>query len=160
MIAAFLWLAAAAAPAAPSSVHAPDVEARLATLIGDWTEAGKEATYRDQCQWYDRHAFVVCSLMESASGMRVEAIVGYSEEDRRFTYQSYANNGTSHVQFGYPLGAKGLVFTDERMANGKHVRLTTSMVPQADGRLHIFQEGSADGGLWAATGEVYYVRRR
>ena len=74
MSGALLWLAAAAA-AAP--LHPPEIEAHLAPLVGDWTRAGKQATYRDHCVWYDRRAFVVCSLTDGASGLRVEAIVGY-----------------------------------------------------------------------------------
>ena len=151
-------LAAALAPAA--TVHPGDVEARLSTLIGDWTEAGKETSYRDRCIWYDGRAFVVCSLTESVTGLRVEAIVGYSSEDRRFTYQSYDNKGGSHVQYGYPLGERGLVCTDERKINGQDVRLTTSMIPQSDGRLRMFQERSVMGGRWESVGEVYYVPRR
>lgn len=160
MMLMFLWLAASAAPTTPAShVLAPKIEARLGALIGDWTEAGKEATYRDVCTWYDRRSFVVCSLTESQSGMRVQAILGYSKEESRFTYQSYANDGTSHVQYGYSLGDKGLVFTDERKVGGKFVRLTTSIIPLADGRLRIFQDRSVMGGPWESAGEVYYVLR-
>ncbi len=155
MIGALLWLAAAA-----TSVHPPAIEAHLAPLIGDWTRAGKEATYRDNCVWYDRHAFVVCSLTDSSSGLRVEAIVGYSKDDQRFTYESYANDGTSHVQFGYPVGTNGIVFTDERKVGGKAVRLTTSMLPQGDGRLRLVQDQSVMGGAWERGGEVYYLKRK
>ncbi len=154
MISAMLAIAAAA------SAHAPDIEAHLASLVGDWTRAGKEATYRDQCVWYDHRAFVVCSLTESVSGYRVEAIVGYSKEDQRFTYQSFGNDGGSHVQTGYALGADGLVFTDERKVDGKAVRLTTSMIPQSDGRLRMVQERSVMGGAWEPVGEVFYIRRK
>ena len=155
----FLWIAAAAAVAS-QPVHSPAVEARLGTLVGDWTVAGKEASYRDRCTWYDRHAFVVCTLTETDSGLRVEATLGYSEEEGRFTYQSYSNDGSSHVQYGYPLGENGLVFTDERKMQGKAVRLTTSMIPQPDGRLRMFQDRSIMGGPWEPAGEVYYVKRQ
>ena len=70
MITALLIMAAAAVPA---PIHPPEIETHLAPLVGDWTRAGKEATYRDHCQWTDRHAFVVCSLTDSISGARVEA---------------------------------------------------------------------------------------
>ena len=153
--AALLWLAGVSA-----SVHSPAIDARLAQLVEDWTRAGRETTYRDHCVWYDRRAFVVCSLTDSASGLRVEAIVGYSEKDQRYTYESFANDGTSHVQYGYPLGANGIVFTDERVVDGKPVRLTTSMIPQADGRLRLMQDRSVMGGPWERAGEVYYVQRR
>ncbi|MES2136935.1 MAG: hypothetical protein V4502_07745 [Pseudomonadota bacterium] len=143
-----------------SLVHSPAIEAHLAPLVGDWTRAGREATYRDNCVWYDRHAFVVCSLTDASSGLRVQATVGYSKDEQRFTYQSYANDGTSHVQYGYSVGTNGIVFTDERRADGKPVRLTTSMIPQADGRLYLAQERSVMGGPWVKAGEVYYVKRK
>ena len=154
----FLMIAGAAAAAGPVDPSA--IEARLASRVGDWTRAGKQATYRDRCAWYDRKAFVVCSLTESSSGMRVEAIVGYSRDDQRFTYESYANDGTSHVQYGYPLGDAGLVFTDERDLDGKRARLTTSMIPQPDGRLHIVQDRSVMGAPWERVGEVDYISRK
>jgi hypothetical protein len=153
-------LGLAVAAAAPAAVHPPAIEARLATLVGDWTRAGMEATYRDRCVWYDRKAFVVCSLTEESTGLRVEAIVGYSKDEQRFTYQSYTNGGTSHVQYGYPLGREGLVFTDERNVDGKRVRSTTTMIPQTDGRLHMAQQRSVMGGAWEPAGEVYYVARK
>ena len=149
---------AAAAPLAPR-VHPPAIEARLESLIGDWTRAGREASFSDQCRWTDRRAFVLCSLADRASGLRVEAIVGYSKDDGRFTYQSYSNDGASHVQYGYPLGAGGLVFTDERSIGGKPTRLTTSIVRQPDGRLHMAQDRSIAGGPWQRAGEVYYLPR-
>ena len=156
MIASLIWLAAAAI----TPVHSPQIEARLAPIVGDWTRAGKEASYRDHCVWFDRHAFVVCSLTDSGTGLRVEAIIGYSSDDARFTYESYSNDGSSHVQFGYPLGDNGIVFTDERKTGGGPSRLTTSIIPQRDGRLRMTQDRSVMGGPWQRVGEVYYVPRK
>lgn len=156
MISQLIWLATAAA----APVHPPTVEAHLASLVGDWTRVGKEATYRDQCVWYDRHAFVVCSLTDSSNGLRVEAIVGYSKADARFTYQSFSNDGGSHIQYGYGFGDRGIVFTDERTIDGKPSRFTTSIIPDADGRLHMTQDRSIMGGPWKQVGEVYYLPRK
>ena len=156
MITTLLWLAATSA----SGVHPPVVEAHLALLIGDWTRAGKETTYRDHCIWYDRRSFVVCSLTDSISGLRVEAIVGYSREDQRYTYQSYSNDGGHHVQYGYAVDNAGLVFTDERKIDGKPARLTTAIISQRDGRLHLSQDRSVMGAPWQQVGEVYYIPRR
>jgi hypothetical protein len=149
---------AAAAPAI-SPVHALDIEARLGSLIGDWTRAGKETSYRDSCVWYDAHAFVVCSLTDSAAGTKVEAIIGYSEKQKRFTYQSYGNSGASRVQYGYPLADRGIVFTDEQEVDGKPARLTTRLVLQPDDRLRITLDRSVMGGPWQQAAEVYYIRR-
>lgn len=159
MLSMMLWLALSAAGGGPPA-HAPAVEAHLAPLVGDWTRAGLEASYRDRCVWYDRRAFVVCSLTDGRSGGRVEAIIGYSTEDGRYTYQNYANNGGSHVQYGYALGADGIVFTDERKIEGKAARLTTSMIPQPDGRLRLVQERSVMGQPWQQVAEVFYIKRK
>ena len=156
MIFHLMWLAAAAA----APVHPPAVEAHLASLVGDWTRTGKEATYRDHCVWYDRHAFIVCSLTDSSNGLRVEAIVGYSKADARFTYQSFSNDGGSHIQYGYGLGDRGIVFTDERTIDGKPSRLTTSLIPGPDGHLHMTQDRSVMGAPWQKVGEVDYLPRK
>jgi hypothetical protein len=156
MIRTLLWLAAAwTVP-----VHPPEIAKHLAPLVGEWTRKGKEASYHDRCVWYDRQSFVVCSLTDSASGTRVEAILGYSKADTRYTYQNYGNDGSSRVQYGYPLGTNGLVFTDERVVDGKPTRLTTTMIPQVDGRLQITLDTSVVGGPWQQAGQVYYVPRR
>ena len=159
MLPSILWLALSAA-GGEAAAHAPAVEAHLAPLVGNWTRAGMEASYRDRCVWYSRRAFVVCSLTDDRSGGRVEAIIGYSKEDMRYTYQNYANNGTSHVQYGFPLGSNGLVFTDERSVEGKVARLTTSMIPQPDGRLRLVQERSVMGQPWQQVAEVFYIKRK
>ena len=159
MLPMILWLAALTA-ADDARAHTPAVEAHLAPLVGNWTRAGLETSYRDRCVWYAQRAFVVCSLEDGRSGARVEAIIGYSKEDQRFTYQNYASNGDSRVFYGYPLGANGLVFTDERKLAGKPVRLTTSMIPQPDGRLHIVQEKSEMGGPWEQIAAIDYIPRK
>ncbi len=155
MIGALLWAAAAAAP-----VHPPEIEKHLAPLVGEWTRAGKEASYRDSCVWFDRRSFVVCSLTDIDSGVRVNAIVGYSKERERFTYQNYSNDGGSRVEYGFALGDTGLVFTDERSIAGKATRLTTRMERQPDGRLQITQDRSTMGAPWQQVAQVYYVPRR
>lgn len=160
LISSAAFLAAMAAPPLLERVHPPAIEAYLASLVGDWTREGKQATYRDHCVWYDRRAFVVCSLTDSGSGARVEAVVGYSKEEARFTYQSFNNGGSSETQYGYPLGTNGMVFVDERTINGKATRLSTAIAPQRDGSLRMTQDRSVLGGPWQQVGEVYYLPRK
>ena len=159
MVSPVFWLALMAVTGA-APAHPQSVEAHLAPLVGNWTRVGLEATYRDHCVWYDRRAFVVCSLTDGRSGGRLEAILGYSKEEQRYTYQSFSNAGDSRLFYGYPLGADGLVFTDERKVDGQPVRLTTSLIPQPDGRLRMVQDRSVMGGPWQRLGEVYYVKRK
>ena len=48
-ILAFAVLLFAAAQPAAAGVHPPEVEARLAAAVGDWTIEGMEKTYRETC---------------------------------------------------------------------------------------------------------------
>lgn len=84
----------------------------------------------------------------------------YSQKDQRYTYQSYANSGASHIYQGYALGDNGIVFTEERKVESKLARITTSMIPQSDGRLRLVQERSMIGQPEQTVGEVFYIKRR
>ena len=161
MAIALLILAAAqaAAAASPQSTHPPDIEARLAKSVGDWTIPGQEATYRETCAWYGPRAFVVCDTVDTADGYRGRSILGYSKDKQRFTYHNYNEAGTSRSELGFPHGADGIVYTDERPSRDGLARFTTWLEPQADGRLRFRQARSVNGGTWEATADFYYVRR-
>lgn len=153
---------AAAAIAAPAlaQTHAPDIEARLAAVIGDWTIPGQEKTYRETCVWYGARAFVACEFADKSDGSIGRSILGYSKATGRFTYQNYTGAGTSRHELGFPHGARGIVYTDERPSADALARVTTYLEPQADGRLRFRQERSVNGGPWAQTVDFYYVRRK
>ncbi len=148
------------AQAGATRVHPAEVEARLATVVGDWTIPGHEATYREQCEWYRNRAFVVCATSDSSDDTMSHSILGYSAIEQRFTYQNYGSGGTSNSRFGYPLGENGLVYTLERRNSSGHVRVTTYLTPQADGRLHFREERSLNGEPWKETASFFYVRRK
>lgn len=154
-----LLLALLASPAG-AQVHPPEVEARLGALIGDWTIAGQEASYRETCEWYRGRSFVVCDTEDSSDGSASRSILGYSKAEGRFTYQNYGSGGTSRHEVGYPLGPRGLVYTHERRTAAGVARTTTLVEPQPDGRLRFRQERSVDGGPWTETANFFYVLRR
>lgn len=145
------------APAA--TVHPPEVEARLAPIVGDWTVEGQEATFRETCIWYRRRSFVVCTSTDSSDGSMSQSILGYSAAEGRFTYHNIESGGTSTSRHGYPHGENGLVYTLERWIAAGVVRATTYLTPQPDGRFHFREERSVNGGPWNEAASFHYVRR-
>jgi hypothetical protein len=148
-----------AAQGASPGVHPAEIEARLAPLVGDWTIPGQEASYRETCEWYRNRSFVVCTSTDSSDNSMSQSILGYSASEGRFTYHNYGSAGTSNSRFGYPLGENGLVYTLERRSSAGHVRATTYVTPQPDGRVHFREERSVNGGPWSEAANFHYVRR-
>jgi hypothetical protein len=144
---------------AQAQTHAPDVEARLAKIVGDWTVEGQEKTFRETCGWYGKRAFVVCNSQDSSDGSMGVSILGYAKARERFTYHHYSGSGTSRSESGFPHGGQGIVYTDERPAQDGTARVQTWLEPQADGRLRFRQERSVNGGPWEKSADFFYVKR-
>lgn len=157
----FALIAMASAPSAEAkTTHSAEVEQRLSYIVGDWTIAGEESTYRETCEWYQNRSFVVCNSTDAGTGAMSQSILGYSLIDGRYTYHNYGNGGTSNNRVGYPNGDKGLVYTVERKTAAGHVRATTVLTPQPDGRIHFREERSINGGPWTEAANFYYIRRK
>jgi hypothetical protein len=155
-----LLAVAQAAAAAPTSVHPADVEARLAKLVGDWTIAGQEASYRETCSWYGARAFVVCDTTDTSDGSVSRSILGYSRDKQRFTYHNYSGSGSSRSELGFAHGTIGIVYTDERPSKAGLARVTTWVEPEADGRVRFRQARSVNGGAWEEVADFHYVARK
>ncbi len=147
-----------AAPAA-AGVHPPEVEARLAPIVGDWTIEGHEASYRENCVWYADRAFVVCDTTDSSDNTASVSVIGYSKADGHFTYHNYSGSGSSRSEIAFPLGPKGLVFTAERRSAAGVARVSSELVPLPDGRTRFRQQRSVNGGPWTETVVLHYVLR-
>lgn len=117
---------------AMAGVHPAEVEARLGILVGEWTVVGREATYRDKCDWFGDRSFVIC-----------------------ITHNSVESN----ARIGFPSGERGLVLTTERRQPAGLTRITTLLEPQADGRLRIREDRPVNGGPWSTTAEIFYIAR-
>ena len=152
------WLLASVS--ASASVHSPDVEARLARLVGDWTVKGQETTYREQCDWFGDRAFVACYYEDKSDKSRGHSILGYSKTEGQFTYHNYRDNGSSNTRVGFPHGKDGIVFVRERRSEGSHYRTSTYLEPLGDGSFHFREDQSINGAPFKTTYEFDYVRRR
>lgn len=144
---------------AAAAVHPPEIEARLAAVVGDWTVEGQEGSFRERCEWYGDRAFVVCTSEDSNDGSASQSIIGYSAADGHFTYHHYASTGSSNSRIGFPYGERGMVYTAERRTPAGIVRMTTTVNPQPDGRIHFREERSLDGGPWTEAVQFFYVAR-
>ena len=141
------------------NVHPPEVEARLAAIVGDWAVEGQEATFREICEWYRHRSFVICTSTDSSDNSTSQSIIGFSAADGRFTYHNIDSGGTSTSRFGYPHGEQGLVYTLERRTAAGVVRATTFVTPAPDGRVHFREERSVNGGPWREAANFHYVKR-
>jgi hypothetical protein len=146
--------------AAAAQTHPPDIEARLAKVVGDWTIPGQENSYRETCAWYGKRAFVVCTSTDTSDGSMSQSILGFSKAKGRFTYHNYSGSGSSRSELGFPHGTSGIVYTDERDSADGLARVTTWVEPQTDGRLRFRQARSVKGGPWVQTVEFFYVPRK
>lgn len=144
---------------ANGGVHTPEVEARLAALVGDWTLEGQQTTYRELCEWFADRAFVVCRASDATDGSSSVSILGYSVAEGRFTYHHYDGRGTSRSEAGFPHGVGGIVYTAERKTASGVVRSTTTLTPVPGGRLHFRLERSVDGGPWTVAADFHYIPR-
>ncbi|MFO0336678.1 MAG: hypothetical protein ACK53C_17005 [Pseudomonadota bacterium] len=148
----------AAATATSPGAHPAEVEARLAATVGDWTIAGREASYRETCEWFGDRAFVVCRST-GADGSSSVGVLGWSRRDGHFTYYRYFGRGGSRHDNGFPSGANGIAWTSESRTAAGGGRTTTVTTPLADGRMHVRQERSVNGGPWTESENFHYVRR-
>ncbi len=152
------WLVASVG--ASAGVHTPDVEARLARIVGDWTLKGQETTYREQCDWFGNRAFVACHYEDKSDKSRGHSILGYSKAEAQFTYHNYRDSGSSNTRIGFPHGTDGIVYVREHRSEGSHYRTSTYLEPRADGSLHFREDQSTNGAPFKTTYEFDYVRRR
>ncbi len=152
----FLGLAAAP-PSATPRAHAPNVDARLNYLTGDWIIQGlSNKVFRQKCAWSSGRAFVVCTFQDQRDGTAGQTIFGYSEIQRRFTYYRFDSRGRSVYQLGFPSGTYGIVYADERLEPDGTARVQTTFNLEDEG-LHYTQYRSLEGRAWQRTADFLYV---
>jgi hypothetical protein len=101
---------------------------KLDTLVGSWTVEGDakptpmgpggKMTEIEKCDWMDGDFFLVCHVdfksvsMGSGSGM---SVLGYSTEDKTYTYREYNSWGESMESKGSVDGDTWVWTNDEKM---------------------------------------------
>ena len=150
-----------AASSVAAGAHPAEIESRLAFIIGDWTVAGSDAVYSDNCQWFEDKAFVVCDTRDARKGVLHHsiAVLGYSTANQNYTYQQYDNGGGSRNETCFTNDQGGLTCLGQRRAGGQMIE-TRSYISPNTGGVGIRQEKSINAAPWAPVGQVQYVRRK
>lgn len=150
-----------ATASASAGVHPAEIENRLAFIVGDWTVAGADAVYSDNCQWFDDKSFVVCDTRDARKGVLHHsiAVLGYSAANQNYTYQQYDNSGGGRNETCFANDKGGLTCLGQHR-DGAQLTETRSYIWPNSGGLGISQDKSVDAGPWSKVGEVQYVKRK
>ena len=150
----------ASAGSAMAGVHPAEVEQRLAFIVGDWTIGGAQATYRENCQWYERRSFVVCNTIDRESGSPVHSvsILGWSAATQNYTYHHYGQDGRSRSETCFANDRAGLTCLYNRRDGAKLIESRSHIYPVARGA-EFYNERSENGGPWRETVRFTYIPR-
>ena len=161
MTIAACWVLLAAAASAQMEPPKPSPEVKkLDVLAGSWTVEGDvkpnpmgpggKMTETEKCEWMDGNFFLVCHVdfksasMGSGSGM---GVMGYSTDDKAYTYREFNSWGESMDSKGSVDGDTWTWTSDEKMGNtvlkGKFTMKITS--PSS---YDFTYETSPDGSKW------------
>lgn len=146
---------------AQSQAHPPEVEKQLSFMVNDWTVEGKEATYRETCQWYAERSFVVCNTVDRERGPTTHSvgILGWSAATRNYTYHHYSQFGRSRSEACYPNDRAGLTCVYADRDGAKLVESRSHIWPVPGGAV-FRHEQSENGGPWKETVRLNYVPRK
>ena len=131
---------------------------RLSMVVGDWTIAGREETFREVCEWFHNKSHVVCnSENRGPKGTRKGvSVFSYSDVDGRYSYFHYGSSGVAVAQDIFFQGDT-MISTVEHRRGRDIVREQVWLTPQADGTVEFREEVSTNGGPWEKTTLVRYV---
>jgi hypothetical protein len=170
MLKAILTLAAvtsAAAPAAAQAAPKPGPEQqRLGYFVGRWKAEGEikaspmgpggKMSSTDNCEWFEGQFSVVCRSEGQGPGgpMKSVGILGYSAEDKAYTYYGVDNTGMtmSTVPKGTVSG-KTWTYTDESTMGGQKVKSRVTLVEESATAYTFRMEIQGPDGKWIPTME-------
>ena len=146
---------------AVAGVHPASIEQRLAFIVNDWTIAGAEKIYRDDCRWFDNRSFVVCDTRDARKGTahRSIAVLGWSVAAGNYTYQQYDDSGRGRTEPCFANEGAGLTCMGERRGADGLTQTRTTINPAPSG-LALHQVKSVNAGPWTDVGAVQYTPRK
>ena len=158
IVVGLLVTARAQAPAPPKP--GPEHQ-RLAYFVGKWTAEGEmkaspmgpagKVTSVDTCEWFEGHFSVICrSEGKSPAGpMKSVGILGYSAEEKVYTYYGTDNSGT--VMTSVPRGtvkSDTWTYTDEALMGGKKVKSRITLKELSPASYTFLMEMQGPDGKW------------
>ena len=162
LVAATLVLAAfAAAPAAPEPERDPGY-APLDSLIGVWTNAGSEDTFRETCEWYHGRFHVVCHSTRkrddgtTGHGMSILGFV----PGAGYVYTGIGSKGRYETLANGTFANGILEYRSTAVADGKSVVTRIRLGPPDERGFPFVVDTSTDGGPWSEPDTTTYVKIR
>ena len=134
VVAALCLPVAAAAQAPPAPKPGPEQQ-RLAYYVGKWSGEGEmkpgpmgpggKMTSTDTCEWFEGRFSVICRSegTSPAGPMKSIGILGYSPEEKVYTYYGVGNSGM--IMTSIPKGTvqgNTWIYTDEGVMGGQKVK--------------------------------------
>lgn len=146
-----LFLLIARAAAADGSVRE-----RLAMLEGEWTVDGRQASFRETCEWFAERSHLVCSSeSRGSSGVRKGvSVMSYLDERKRFVYYHYGSSGGIQALDLFVRDGT-LRATGEREVGTDLIRTQVSMTRRDDGSFDFHEQESKNGAAWETTARVH-----
>jgi hypothetical protein len=159
-----VWLAVAAVAVAQEAATPPKPgpeHKKLDVMAGSWTVEGDvkpssmgpggKMTELQKCEWMEGDFFLVChtdfkGTMGSGYGM---GVMGYSSEDKAYTYHEFNSWGESMNSKGAVEGDTWTWTSDEKM-DGKIVKGRFTMKFTSPASYSFTYEMSSDGAKWTA----------
>ncbi len=154
------WLAFTAAVVAQSEAPKPGPELKkLDVLAGSWTVDGEvkpgpmgpggKMSQTEKCDWMEGAYFLVCnvdfrSAMGNGSGI---SIMGYSSDDKAYTYHEFNSWGES-VDSAGAVDGNTWTWTNEEKMGGKMVKGKFTMKMTSSSSYDFTYETSPDGVKW------------
>ena len=144
--------------AALAGVHPPEIEQQLSFLVNDWTIEGAQATYRENCDWYADHSFVVCNTIDREGGVpdHSVSIFGWSAATQNYTYHHYGQNGRSRSETCFANQQGGLTCLGQRR-DGSTLIESRSHIWPIPGGAEFRSERAENGGPSEETVRLKYV---
>jgi len=160
------WLALATAALAQMEPPKPTAEhKKLEVFVGSWTLEGESKptsmgpggtmTEYEKCEWLEGNFFLLCRVdfksasMGNGSGL---SIMGYSTDDKAYTYREYNSYGESMESKGSVDGDTWMWSSDEKMGNTMSKGRFTMKMTSPSAYTFTF-EMSPDGSKWTTVME-------
>lgn len=136
----------------------PEYDA-LAIYLGAWTQKGREAVFREECDWYDGRFQIVChstsSRADGSTGRGI-SILGYTSTEG-YVYTGIGNRGRFEMLRGGTYANGQFVFKSTAQEDGKSVTSRITIGPRSAEGFPFVVDTSTDGGPWTRVDTTEYI---
>ena len=151
---------AGVATTAIAADRAPEYDA-LALFLGAWTQAGSEAVFREDCDWFDGRHQVVCHSTrqrEDGTVSRGMSVLGYTPA-QGYVYAGIGSRGRFEMLSGGRYAEGRFTFESTAQEDGKPVTTRIVIGPRTAKGFDFVVHTSTSGGPWVHADTTVYLLR-